>query len=635
MIINGEHIGKVSSTRAIDINIDGLFNRNKNDLEKAKELGLGIKINKDKRAIHIKGSSFIQNIRLISNGHFVVISSSRIGKLEIKGGCRGLKISGDTYIDSIKANDCLEFKLSGKCGNLANIGEIALSKCVFIRTEYTCINKLYCDTYIEQMDVRLASTIIKDCELKADKEIAFNVEYTYIKNAELTSKSSIKITAYEEMDRCVSAICNMICNSNAVYYNIGTAGISNCDDKKAGGAFSLKDVIAGINGGLPLNCDINVENNKEFKFTANSKELYINRTGWIQKLETSANVRIPGIKTDTEDGKLTVEVDDIVPWSVLKHLGKIDVLDCTEYGEIVVCDGDVIDVIEAYNITIIIREKLEDNIESDDFDYLSSRLQDEVIWTNEDSEAHKQLIMCGIKFQFVTERHKDENVIRKQNKMAMLGISDATETIKKISNLNYTSISRLTNLTIFGDKIKVIREAYDPYLVYSTLGIETTASEEEINKYKSWWLDYNGLTLTCLEPVNGVRDYPKLNVKYNGNSVTYRLGKDIYISNSNIEDNIEDVIDILDGIDTFIKGEVPILKCGKNYRSEDKTLKQLVNTLIDVKICGVRTPHGRLLFVGDTRYLIDTNGKVTRDEVIVESFIAKYKEMLTHNREDY
>ncbi len=147
-------------------------------------------------------------------------------------------------------------------------------------------------------------------------------------------------------------------------------------------------------------------------------------------------------------------------------------------------------------------------------------------------------------------------------------------------------------------------------------------------------MDYNGLTLTCLEPVNGVRDYPKLNVKYNGNSVTYRLGKDIYISNSNIEDNIEDVIDILDGIDTFIKWEVPILKCGKNYRSEAKTLKQLVNTLIDVKICGVRTPHGRLLFVGDTRYLIDTNGKVTRDEVRVESFIAKYKDMLTHNRED-
>ena len=33
-------------------------------------------------------------------------------------------------------------------------------------------------------------------------------------------------------------------------------------------------------------------------------------------------------------------------------------------------------------------------------------------------------------------------------------------------------------------------------------------------------------------------------------------------------------------------------------------------------------------------YLIDTNGKVTRDEVRVESFIAKYKDMLTHNRED-
>ena len=645
MIVNGEHIGKVSASRAIEISIDGLFSRNKEDLEKAKKLNLGIKLNNDRRAIQIKSSSYIKNIRVISNGHLVAISNSRIGKLELVGECNGLKISGETSIESIKAKKCCGLNISGKCGKIINIGEALLDRCINIRTEYVCINKLKCNTSTDNMEVRFASTIINDCILKADKEIDINVEYTYIKNAELVSKDSIEIKSYEEMDRCVSAVCNMVCNSNAVYYKVGTAGISNCEDKSRGGIYSLEDVIAGINGGLPLYCDIAVDDKKEFRFVANSKGLYIDRTGWIQKLETSANVVIPGIKTDTEDNKLIVKVDDIVPWSVLKHLGKIDVLDCTEYGAIVVCDGDIVDVREAYNITIlpvknnnndykiIIREKLEDNIDSDDFEYISSRLENEVILTNEDSEAHKQLIMYGMKFQFITEKNKDENIIRKQNRMAMLGLSDASETIKKISNLNYTSVIRLTNMEIFGNKIKVVREAYDKYLVYSTLGIKTTISKEDINKHKSWWLDTNGLKLTGLDPVDGVREYSELHVKYKGNSIAYKLGKDIYISTSNIEDNIEDVVSILDGIDTFISGEIPILKCGTNYKNEAKRLKELVNTLICLQICGVRTPYGRLLFVGDTKYLIDANGKVTRDEVRVDGFIARYKEQLSDCRD--
>ena len=47
MKVNGEHIGDISENRIFEISIQGLFARNKDDLLKAKELGLLIKGDKN------------------------------------------------------------------------------------------------------------------------------------------------------------------------------------------------------------------------------------------------------------------------------------------------------------------------------------------------------------------------------------------------------------------------------------------------------------------------------------------------------------------------------------------------------------------------------------------------------------
>ena len=640
MKVNGEHIGDISENRIFEISIQGLFDRNKDDLLKAKELGLIIKLNRETRAILISGS--FSNIRLISDRHNIVIEDSIVNKIDLRGEVSTIAVK-NSAINRLDIEKCFKCLVQGKDNKFVNINKLIICECENIRVEHAYINNLEARTEFEILKSCIASAVVDNYKIVTNREIGFHLDYAYIKTANLYADEVIVITSYESNDRCVSAVENMICNAKLVNFDVSTTGISEhyrwfdrtfYHKKK----FSLADLRNNITG-LIQKFGIVLDDNKEFKFEAICNKLVINRIGWVQILESStSNIVAKNIKLVRSNGQNILKLNDTAPCSLINKLGKIDVIQCNDDAEIIMCKGDTLDVKEAYNLSVmvnntfdyqlIVRDKLEDNLDDEYFQPIYERLKDVEISVIEDSRTHKTLLMHNIKTNIIEKVNRTGKEERLINKRAMLGLNDASEIIKKLESIDYVPTQRIIEANVFGEDINIPRNLYDYYLIASTIGVEISSNNKE-RLSPVWSMSHNEFKVELLREVDKVHNV-FISIEYKDNNVLYNTGDYMIVDFSSIEGDkdINNVIEILDSIERYEYKLTPILKCGTNYKGDGKKLAKLVDELISEKLACVETDNGSLIFIGDIIYLLDSEGKITRDKGRVDEFIAKYKSEL-------